>query len=357
MNKIDKKVVEAINGLMTKISDESMNFYLKRMKDYLSTSMLESDEKECCNMFDYYGIIEALLSNLELNDYEKGYIFTRFLKYNFSILQDIPYTFVSLDESVKRLSIVGIKNETEVKECLTAYFADKEAYSQKEPQRYELIHELLIEGEPRRQAVVSAYRCLKNYMENPQEVDEKSLQEAMTILDIPDSSMQSFITYQQNSRKPEKKKIEIKKVKKEKVELPKTSKKLLKQRLKDFYDEEEEKNFDYANYNELITILAYLNFPDKHIKKIIDFIFTMAIPNFYYYQYIYQKYAKINPQDPILEQVLSIAMRMMICEEEEYLAYKKDLLILLKQIAHNLSFYNNYSYDYEQLKKVRQKDM
>ena len=83
----------------------------------------------------------------------------------------------------------------------------------------------------------------------------------------------------------------------------------------------------------------------------------MAIPNFYYYQYIYQKYAKINPQDPILEQVLSIAMRMMICEEEEYLAYKKDLLILLKQIAHNLSFYNNYSYDYEQLKKVRQKDM
>ena len=282
------------------------------------------EDKENYILINFNGALEFIFNTYDFTEEEMGIILTTFLENNIKIINSKPYYYVE--------GIVGRKSYQEivqdVKQCNPSFLIlpnnTKEKYSEK-------LNEQIMSSEIKRKELVRTYGIILDFLtkEEKQEADYQNIYSILKSLQMPKFMIKIFLSYQGYEKK-QAQPLHLEAFKRPIKQETKKSKKELKTALQSYLASE---NFDYANYEDVVSILRQLNYPETQITNVMYELFNKAIINYAYYKYIYKKYAMLYPKEPILKEILDMASAMMIPEsEEDYIFWKNQIIALLEKM-------------------------
>ena len=336
MNKTNKKMYDFL----------SKTYMPKKIEEVeiLKQILLGEEIKKTIEEFDN---IIYFLNISGLTEEEQGKIYFLILKANYEVISSIK-TMFNTKHLMKKITPLGIESIIFKEDGNFSYVVqEKQDVGLTKAILPIYLNQYNEEVEQRKKV----YLRLFNIFEEPSQEIYPLLQ-IINDLHLPkriNTALLNLYTYQIKNERTE---IRVQKnTPKVILTPPKTSnitKKELKKALKMYYDENDIfKLFDYKNYNTLINILKELNYPEKQIEYIMANIARSHAENFYYYQYVYQKFCDLYPNSHLIKEVNEIICNMFIVNDEDYVFYKEYLLEILTKMAGDIQY--SYSFD---IKKV-----
>ena len=333
---LEEKVIRVCNETIDTIVMLPINqFTADIMCDELACLKYALDGKEdedwyCLIKFN--GAIDFLFHTFDFTEKEKGDIITTFLRHNAKIVNSKPYYYVE--------GVVGEKSYQEIvcdmKKSSPGFSFLPDTTKSKLEKR---LDEQIISSEIERQELVQKYSKILDFLNKKHKPTYQEIYSLLKSLKMPSSMIKIFLSYHGYEKK-QVQSVHFESFKKTIEEEPKRSKKELKSALQKYQAME---SFDYANYEDVVGILRELNYPETQITNVMYDLFNKATMNYAYYKYIYEKYAMLNPNDPILKEILDMASAMIIPESiEDYIFWKDQILAMLDNIKGEAKTNNIY---------------
>lgn len=289
--------------------------------------------------------IIKLMDNSGLSEEQQGKIYLTILKENYQIICD-PLTMFNTEQLKTKLEPLGVNHiKFDCQGNFTSILADNANVEITKIVLQKSIQEYADELEETKHN----YEKLFQLFANPS-TEISSLLEVLNAFKFPKRVNKALLCLYA-SKIPHKKDDSTPIIKQEVLSvdtIAKPSKRELKAKLKEYYDEDNLSNlFNYRHYDKLIFLLQQLNYPEKHIEYIMANIARSHAENFYYYQYVYQKFCDLYPNSHLIKEVNEIICNMFIVNDEDYVFYKEYLLEILTKMAGDIQY--SYSFD---IKKV-----
>ena len=282
--------------------------------------------KDIFSVIQFDKIIKYFFEKAGLTSSEQGYIITKLLKYNSDIIYSEPYSYADgVIASQKNKEVIAFYKQY-LNRIVKEYLGHESCGYEKKA-----LEQKVQDDEKERLKQVQLYTTVQDFLNKEKKTEEDYLKITSVLkkLKVPGFMIQSFLSYQGYEKK-QAQPLHLEAFKRPIKQETKRSKKELKTALQSYLASE---NFDYANYEDVVSILRQLNYPETQITNVMYELFNKAIINYAYYKYIYKKYAMLYPKEPILKEILDMASAMMIPEsEEDYIFWKNQIIALLEKM-------------------------
>ena len=296
-------------------------------------------------------LLEIFLETLSLSDYDKGKIIRKFLLIPFdsksSEVLSINYT-----EAFNFLNINRKISSQRVQNSIIKYINNPNTLELKADLKDD-IRNFLNKTKEYDMAFKNRYvEFQKKYLNVDINSSFVNLKSELQSLGLSDSMSNYYCVYcnclYEKKQKEQKTFVTKKTIVETKNENP-YSKKELKKRLLKYCDLLKDKQFDYENYDEVLSLLSYLELADSVNTKYFNYCFQNRITNASYYKLLL---TKIKNNKKYEDEISLINWYLeSIKSEEDKNAAMESIYEILKTIPELEML--NFDYEYETMKRVR----
>ena len=357
----DKFVIEAkkIKSRLEKMPNSKDSIALI---DMLINRVTNEDFSNVVEIIEDFNSIDAILDNDVFSYTEKCKLTKKIIDSNFKILTNANIINLSSEKLRNIFGKHGYNNVTDISEVIKSL--DNENIDEVSKSLIsELERAILQSGEnTKNMQIKSLYEELEKFTNNPSRSD-KDYEKASCILEKlgvcgvlekKTKLIEYYLGYYLSIDKKKhqaKSKTSIAPIKAPKKPSPAISRMKTKKRLLEYCDLLTDKQFDYENYDEVLSLLSTLELADNVNAKYFNYCFQNRITNASYYKLLL---TKIKNNKKYEDEISLINWYLeSIKSEEDKNAALESIYEILKTIPELEML--NFDYEYETMKRVRSK--
>lgn len=340
MNRIVRKTLDGLEKLEPFLRRNGKDDALEIINNLKRAIDLDHSLQGVNRMLDSYEAIEVLLyDTCNLTDEEAGYIIDKVLKFNFTVNASGNYIIIMTDELEK----YGL-DINKVKVLMEKINNDSSDLTEEEKKMYS---DILDSESKKNEYIKDALKIVEDFTKKESHTEDEYniLVKSLKTLYLPERMIESYVLFYRKKEKEEKtfKPTTIKRQETKKEEnIP--SRRILKNRLNELYHPDEiMPYFDLKDIKEVIKLLRLLNISDERVEMTLNDLYSAAIKNESYYNFLIEKIKYMNIHIDKLEEINELKKMYETSNEEE----RHDIKIWLNELYEQLEFEIINSFEYE----------